>query len=183
VAKSKSDAKSEYARRLKAYRRAADVSQEHLAKALGVHQPYIAAIEAGKINIGLDKQEDIASFFGVKHYYFSNPQAAIPNREDLRESIIAYIKDQDIDPGYLESETPNYAKYIDLLLDTDYLRIPRTSREIAHELLIRFDVDINSVRVSDILSRAPRKDRIVVSRADKGNRNLYRLVRADKSGG
>lgn len=176
MAKSKSDAKFEYARRLKAYRRAADVSQEHLAKALGVHQPYIAAIEAGKINITLDKQEDIASFFGVKHYYFSDPQAAIPAREDLRESIVTYVRAQDIDPGYLESETPNYAKYIDLLLDTDYLRKPRTSREISNELSVRYGIGINSVRVSDILSRAPRKDRIVVSRADKGNRNLYRLV-------
>ncbi|MES2458335.1 MAG: helix-turn-helix transcriptional regulator [Bacteroidota bacterium] len=173
--KTERNAKKEYAERLKAFRKAADVSQENLARALGVHQPYIAAVESARISIGIDRQEEIAGYFGLKYYEFSDPKLEIPSKWELRESIAEYVRSANIDPGYLANESPNYVKYIDLLLETDFLSEPKTAREIADELQIKHALAIPASRVSDILSRSPRKDMLEIIRPEQGKGNKYQL--------
>eukprot|EP01132_Coremiostelium_polycephalum_P012986 gene12986-15862_t len=94
----------------------ADVSQENLAKAIFVHQPYIASLEAGNISIGLDKMEQIAAYFGVKYYHLADPDYSIPPRQVLRENIEKYIRSTQTESGYLKNESPNFTKSIDQIL-------------------------------------------------------------------
>lgn len=113
--------------------------------------------------------------FGVKYYKFSDPDKAIPSAEYLKESIAVYVKSRNIDPGYLDDQRPNYSKAIDDLLKTDFLLKPRTAREIAIEMITNYQVEISPSRISDILSRAPRKNLVVIEHAVAGNLNTYRL--------
>lgn len=176
--KNKKNAKQEYAERLKAFRKKAEVSQENLAKAIAVHQPYIAAIESGSLSIGIDKQEEIASFFGVKYYNLADPEYPLPSKQELRESIINYVKSANIETGYLDDETPGFSKHIDELLQTDFLANFKTAKEIAQECLERYDLKIAATRVSDILSRAARKKLLEISKPSTGSKiNIYRLKR------
>ena len=166
--------KSEYAKRVKAYREAANVSQENLAEALGVGQSYIARLENGKTNITLLKQHAIASIFGVKQHQFLDPDAEIPSANHLRESISAYVQSKNIDPSYLSDEKPNYAKAIDSLLETDFLLTFKTSKEISMEMMVRYDLEIEPRRISDILGHAPRKNLVEIEK--KGKINSYKLI-------
>lgn len=175
MAKSIKNAKLEYGKRLRAFRNASDISQEDLAKAIGVHQPYIAAIEAGSLSVGLDRQEEIAAFFGLEHYEFANPYIPVPTRMELRERIEEYVRLNDIDPGYLKDHSPNFTKYIDILLEGDFLMDPKTAKEISEELHNLFSLEIAPTRVSDILSRPPRKILLDIIRPEKGRGNRYRL--------
>lgn len=175
MAKSNRSAKLDYGKRLKAFRRASDISQEDLAKAIGVHQPYIAAIEAGNVSIGIDKQEEIALCFGVKYYELSNPNIPVPSKEKLRENIEEYVRLNNTDPGYLSDHSPNFTKYIDDLLSGEFLNEFRSAKEISVELYRLFSLEIAPTRVSDILSRQPRRMRIDIVRPDKGRGNRYKL--------
>lgn len=166
--------RSEYAKRVKAYREAANVSQENLAEALGVGQAYIARLEKGKTNITLLKQHAIASIFGVKQHRFLDPDAEIPSVNELRESISAYVQAKNIDPSYLNEEKPNYSKAIDALLETDFLSTFRTSKEISMEMMARYSLQIEPRRISDILGHPPRKNLVEIEKV--GKINSYKLI-------
>lgn len=157
----------------------AEVSQENLAKALAIHQPYIASIEAGNVSLGIDKLEEIAAYFGIKYYKFADPDFTIPPKTELRENIEKYVKSTNTETGYLKDETPTFAKHIDALLETDYLNEFRTAREIALTCKKRFNLDIEATRISDILSRQPRKNLLEVIKPETGKFNRYRLKKAN----
>ncbi|WP_110827647.1 helix-turn-helix transcriptional regulator [Pedobacter nutrimenti] len=169
------NAKTEYAERLKAFRKMADVSQENLAKAIFVHQPYIASLEAGNISIGLDKMEQIAAYFGVKYYHLADPEYSIPPRQVLRENIEKYIRSTQTESGYLKNESPNFTKSIDQILQGSFLIQPRSAKEIATECNRLYASGISSSRVSDILARSPRKDLVEVLKTAKGRIKRYQL--------
>jgi transcriptional regulator with XRE-family HTH domain len=175
VSKIEKTAKTEYAERLRAFRKMAEVSQENLAKALAVHQPYIASIEAGNVSIGIDKLEEIAAYFGIKYYKFADPDYPIPPKMELRENIEKYVKSTHTETGYLKDESPTFSKHIDALLETDFLNEFRTARAIASACKTRYGIDIEATRVSDILSRQPRKNLLEVIKPETGKFNRYRL--------
>ena len=179
MSKKEKTAKTEYAERLRAFRKMAEVSQENLAKALAVHQPYIASIEAGNVSIGIDKLEEIAAYFGIKYYKFADPEYPIPPKMELRENIEKYVRSTQTEPGYLKDESRTFAKHIDALLETDFLNEFKTAKEIALACKKRFDVDIEASRVTDILSRQPRKNLLDVIKPETGKFNRYRLKTAN----
>lgn len=49
-------------------RKAKNLSREEVSLALGVDNSYISKLEKGKINITIDKIEQLANFFGTKVY-------------------------------------------------------------------------------------------------------------------
>lgn len=175
MSESADNPKSEYAKRVKAYREAAHLSQEDFAEALGVGQPYIARLENGKTNITLLKQHAIASLFGVKQYRLLDPDAAIPSANELQESILAYVQSNNIDSSYLNEEKPNYSKTIDALLKTDFLSEFKTSKEISIEIKVRYDLQIEPRRISDILAHDPRKNLVEIEKGP-GKINKYKLT-------
>ncbi len=167
--------KAEYAKRLKAFRKQANFSQIALAQAIGLFQPEIAAIESGKRSIGLDKIEQIANFFGVKYYHFADPDFPLPSKQELRESVVKYIEAHHIEAGYILNEKAKVSYCIDKLLETDFLSTFKTSAEIAAECKLKYDIVIEPFRVTDILTRSGRLEKIEVIKPLKGKRNLYKL--------
>ncbi|SHH03431.1 helix-turn-helix domain-containing protein [Pedobacter caeni] len=171
------NARREYAEQLKAYRKKVNISQEDFALALEIYQPYIASIEGGSLSIGLDKQEDIATCFGVKYYQLADPEFPIPSREELWKSIEAYVKAAGIEVGYMQNKAPGLASYMDELLQSDFFEEWKLINEIVAELKERFGLEVVSTRVSDILHQRPRRLLVEVKKAPKGNFNLYRLMK------
>jgi transcriptional regulator with XRE-family HTH domain len=177
-----SSARIEFGRQLKAYREAAGISQGALAKALMKQQPYIVNIEKGETGIGIDKMEEISSFFGMKYYDFANPKFPIPPKAELRENMRKYLILHQIDPSYLDNENaPKYAKKLDLYLATGKLNEQKSSYEIAKEYQEMFDEHIEPSKVTDILTKAPRNEKIEVTKPATGRGNLYKL-KAPKQG-
>lgn len=175
MTKTDKNAIKEYGKRVRAFRKQANISQEVLAKIAEVHQPYIASIENGDVNIGIITQETISSTFGVKYYQLSDPDFPIPDKNVLRENIQLYITSNNIDPSYFKDEVQNFATYMDELLQSDFLREERTSKEIAVYYLELFGLEISSTRIADMLSRKPRKNLISIIKPLTGRQNKYKL--------
>lgn len=175
MAKTDKNAIKEYGERVKAYRKKANISQEVLANIAEVHQPYIASIEKGDVNIGILTQETISSTFGVKYYQLSDPDFPIPSKNVLRENIKTYITSRNIDPAYLKDEVQNFATYMDELLASDFLLQERSGKEIAEKYKELYKLDISPTRISDMLSREPRKSIVEVIKPEKGRQNKYKL--------
>lgn len=167
--------RKEYAEQLKAYRKKVNISQEAFATAIAVYQPYIASVEAGSLSIGIDKQEEIASCFGVRYYQLADPGFPIPSRDELWEGIEAYVKAAGIEVGYLKSKTPGLASFMDELLQSDFFLEWRLVTEIVAELKDRFGIDVVPMRISDMLNQKPRNLLIDVKKVPKERFNLYRL--------
>lgn len=174
MAESDKSARREYGERLKAYRMAADLTQEKVATGLGVDQSYIAAIETGKVNLSIDSQVRIAEFFGVKFFNIPDPDKEIPSKQTLRESISEYLKAHETDPSYLYSKSVHYTTFIDNVLNTDFLLQIRSAKEISDEIIRLDQVKIKPERITDVLTRSPRQEQLHITKA-KGNRNRYQL--------
>jgi transcriptional regulator with XRE-family HTH domain len=175
-------ARVEFGKQLKAYRTAAGISQDRLAKAMMMQQSYIGYIEKAETGIGIDKMAEISSCFGLKYYDFANPQFPIPSKNSLRENLRIYLISKNIDPSYLDDEeAPNYAKNMDIYLGTNKLEEPKTSYEIAQDYKIMFDEHIEPSKVTDILTKAPRNKMVDVKKPEVGRGNLYQL-RKKKNG-
>jgi transcriptional regulator with XRE-family HTH domain len=169
-------ARVEFGKQLKAYRRAAGISQDRLAKALMMQQSYIGYIEKAETGVGIDKMAEISSCFGLKYYHFANPDFPIPSKVNLRENLKTYLISKNIDPSYLENEeAPNYARNMDIYLGTDQLAEPKTSYQIAQDYKHMFDEHIEPSKVTDLLTKAPRNKIVDIEKPGIGRGNLYQL--------
>lgn len=179
--KTKELARIEFAHQLKAYRKVAGISQENLAKAMGVAQPYIAIIEKAELGIGIDNMAEISACFGIRYFDFANPDYPIPSRTEILNNLKKYLSAKGIDPSYLEDErAPSYTKKMDVYLSVANLSEPKSSYDIAEEYNAMFDdVTITPSKVTDIFSHYPRKRMVEKIPTRKGEHNLYRF-RKDK---
>lgn len=168
-------ARIEFAKQLIKYRDTAGISQNVLAQGLNKQQPYIAKIERFKHSVGLDLLVEISTYFGVKYYQMADPDFTIPSKEELIHSIEEYHKLTDTDTSYLSKRSPNYAKNMDKYLQTAYLKESKTSKEIAKDFMDLYQQEIPASKVSDILSRSPRKELLDIIKPESGRGNKYRL--------
>jgi transcriptional regulator with XRE-family HTH domain len=175
VAKKDNSANKAYGERLRAFRKKSNLSQEDFAKMTDVHQSYIASIEKGDINIGLNALVNLSEPFAVEYYQLSDPAFPIPPKNQLRENIKKYIKRKNIDPSYLKDEVPNLALYMDELIDSDFFLKARTGKEIAEQYMALYHVVITPSRIADMLSRQPRKSKIDTIKPEIGRLNKYKL--------
>lgn len=166
--------RSEFAKRLKAYRKAANISQKNLAHAIGKQQPYIVLVEGGEYSFGIDILEMISQVFGVKFYEFLDPKFPIPSEEELHNSIKAFVSSTETDTSYLNNKSPNYARNMDIYLETNLLNEQKTSTEIAQDYFVMFNEKILPAKVSDVLTKGRRSEIIEVIKPEAGRGNLYR---------
>lgn len=176
MAENDKSALREYGNRVRTFRKEANISQEALATFAQLYQSYIASIEKGDVNIGILAQQTLSNTFGVKHYQLSDPDFPIPPKNVLRENIRRYITARNIDPAYLKDKFPNYVKYMDELLQSGFLNEPKTTKEIAEKYKNEYELEITPSRITDILSRGTRKDKIDIIRSACGKRNRYKLT-------
>lgn len=168
-------ARKEFGRQVKKYRVAAGVSQRDFAQSIDKQQSYIPGIEAGDHGIGLDFIVEISAYFGVKHYNLMDPSVPLPTKEELRDNIRRYVVSKGIDPGYLEKNSPNFTRNLDLYMETDFLKTEKTSVEIAEDYFHMFKERILPSKVSDIITREPRSDKLIISIRKNGKGNTYKL--------
>jgi len=168
-------ARKEFGRQVKKYRIAAGVSQRNFAQSIDKQQSYIPGIEAGDHSIGLDFIIEISAYFGVKHYKLMDPSEPVPTRQELRDNIRLYVVSKDIDPGYLDKNAPNYTSNLDLYMQTDMLKTEKTSAEIAEDYFQMFNERILPSKVSDIITREPRSNKLIINIRKKGKGNTYQL--------
>jgi transcriptional regulator with XRE-family HTH domain len=166
-------ARMEFANQLKAYRKAANVSQVNLADAIGKQQPYIVLIEGGEFSFGIDMLETISNFFGVKLYEFLDPSFPIPSQDELHKNIKHFVTSTQTDSSYLNNRAPSYAYNLDLYIKSGMLREQKTSVQIAKEYFEMFKTEIHPGKITDIFTRAPRNVYIKVIKPDKGRGNQY----------
>lgn len=169
-------ARVQFANQLKAYRRAANISQANLAAAIGKQQPYVVLIEGGEYSFGIDMLETISNFFGVELYEFLDTTFPIPSKEVLHKNIKDFVDATKTDSSYLNNQSPNYAYNLDIYLKTDLLKEPKTSVQIAKEYFDMFESEILPGKVTDILTRAPRNGYIKVIKPESGRGNQYVLI-------
>lgn len=168
-------ARKEFGRQVKKYRLAAGVSQRNFAQSINKQQSYIPGIESGDHSIGLDFIVEISAYFGVTYYQLMDPTAVLPSKEVLRNNIKRYVVSKGIHPGYLDKTAPNFARNIDIYLETDALKTEKTSVEIADDYFQMFNERIMPSKVSDIITREPRSNKLIVNIRKNGKGNTYKL--------
>lgn len=176
MAEKKKITRTEFGNQLRKYRTEAGISQENLAKATKKSQSGIGPIENGEVGISLDSIEELASYFGVKYYDFCNPSVPIPSKSVLRQNIRKYISSKGINPGYLDNENvPRYASNLTKYVEDGNLNHPKSSSLIAKEYEVIYGEKISPSKVSDVFSKNPKSEMIIVSKPAKGRGNLYQV--------
>jgi len=169
--------RSEFGRRIKAYRIAAGITQKHLAEALGNQQSHIGPLESGKRNFSLDLIARISKCFGVKWYQFADPDFPIPDESVLRQNISKYMKSQGIDTTFADNrKSPNYTRYVTLYVQSGELQEPKGAWEIKQKINSDHGSDISSSIVTNILSKMT--EDIIITK--EGRENRYQLKRKKK---
>lgn len=175
VAENDKSALKEYGKRVRTFRKEANISQEALATFAQLYQSYIASIEKGDINIGILAQETLSNTFGVKHYQLSDPDFPIPPKNVLRENIRRYIASKNIDPACLKDKMPNHVRHMNDLLKTGFLNEARTSKQIAEKYKNEYELEISPTRITEILRKGPGSSNIEIIRPLNGKQNKYKL--------
>lgn len=138
---------------------------------------YIAKVELGQTNIGIDNIEKFAKFFGVKYYEMVNPTFPIPTYEqmpkrirDLKENVKKYKSDAP------KGQRIKLAPYIDELLKTEFMKEPRTLNEIAEAL--KNKVVVPTKKIAVLFSKHPRNKivRTIPGEVWGGRVNKYVLI-------
>lgn len=81
---------NKYMQKVKELRLGKNLSQEQVAKAIGVSRPTYTAIEAGKQDISLDEAKKLATLFGIGVDELLS--GAIPNIEKYKHMILTYLR-------------------------------------------------------------------------------------------
>lgn len=79
-----------YMQRIKKLRIERGLSQERVARAIGVSRPTYAAIEAGKQELSLDEAKKLATLFGFGVDELLS--GAVPNLEKYKHMILTYLR-------------------------------------------------------------------------------------------
>lgn len=79
-----------YMQKVKELRTQKGLSQEQLAKAIGVSRPTYTAIEAGKQELSLDEAKKLATLFGIGVDELLS--GAVPNMEKYKHMILTYLR-------------------------------------------------------------------------------------------
>lgn len=168
-------ARKEFGLRVKKYRTTAGVTQKNMAVSIKKQQSFMPLVEAGDYSAGLDILLEIGAYFGLKFYQIADPGFTIPTKKELRDNIRKYAASKGFYPDYLDLITPNFAGNLDLYLDTDALKTAKTSAEIAEDYYVKYNERILPSKVTDILTRAPRKHRLIIEIRKAGKGNVYKL--------
>ena len=81
---------TKYMQKIKVLRTERGLSQEQVAKAIGVSRPTYTAIEAGRQKLSLDEAKKLATLFGIGVDEMLS--GSIPNTEKYKHMILTYLR-------------------------------------------------------------------------------------------
>ncbi|SEM85720.1 Transcriptional regulator, contains XRE-family HTH domain [bacterium A37T11] len=170
----------QFGKQLKKYRILYKLSQLKLAEAIGTDNSYIAKVEEGKLNVGIDNLHKFAHFFDVKYYELANPYFPLPSGKviptsirDLLERTKKYKADRPKQPRI------KLSPFLDELLKSNFLKKPRTLAEITEKLSDK--VIVPQSRIAVLLGKHPRNKLIrVIPGEEWGGRVNKFVLRLDE---
>lgn len=166
VAGTKSRAGQLFGAQLKRFRAVTGLTQKEFSAFTGTTDSYLGKVERGIINIGADNMEMYASTFGVKFYELANPNFPVPKLEEMPNTLQEYVYSiRNIRKSGSKMPALKITKYLDPIIESDFLTTPRTAKMIAEEIKMKVDVTIPPGRITSELTKAPRNAKVkVVSR-------------------
>jgi len=168
-------AKIVFGAQLKKYRVKAGLTQGEFADLHNTGGPFINLVENGKTAVSIDLLEAYAATFGVEYYEMGNPKYRIPSLRRMPEALHEYIaqvkearKARKLEPGL------KITAYLDPIIDSGFLKTPKTARMIAEEIERLYDVTIPPGRITAELTKPPRNEKVKIvdrpeGRTEPGN--------------
>jgi transcriptional regulator with XRE-family HTH domain len=165
----------QFGKRIKALREAADLSQEQIQKAIGISQPHLAQIENGKYNFRVSYIALLGEFYGLEDYELLDYKSPIPEGDELRKSITKFLKRNSINPSVVlkKSITTIFEKSI---LPSKFLNVPHSTKEIAHYISDKHEVEFTTTLVSRTLGILVKKGILEQLPTDKKSKFQYRKI-------
>ncbi len=169
----KKDSLIKFGKRIKALREASNLSQEQIHYATGISQPYVVRIEKGETNIGLGYISLLGDFFGLEEYELLNFQNAIPDSDRLKQSVLRFLKKNDIDPSiFIKKGLVHYLTMT--LTDSKFLNTPKYTKEIADYLEEKLKSKFTTSAISQALEGVRKKGLIEKIPTDKKSKFQYK---------
>jgi transcriptional regulator with XRE-family HTH domain len=165
----------DFGKRVKAFRQAAELSQEQIQYATGISQSNIYSIELGKLNTSLSQAGLLADFFGVPLSELVNFKSAIPDSEILKKGIDIYLKKKKIDPKiYLKKGLAKLLR--DRVLKSKFLSTPRYTKDIADYIHETLNTKFTTSALSQALENLHKQGLIEKISTEKKSKFQYRKL-------
>lgn len=162
-----------FGRRLRGIREAANITQEQIHYATGITQPYISDVEGGTLTIGLSHIAVLAEFFGLDEYELLQYKSPIPESEELKQNIIAFLKSNDIDPSIFLRKGLTYLLRTKVL-SSKFLITPKYTSEIKEYLTEKFDSSYTTTAISQALENLRKQGLVEKISTQKKSKFQYR---------
>ena len=115
------------------------------------------------------------AFLGVRYYQMGNPKHRIPSLRRMPEALHEYIAQvKEARKARKQQEGLKITVYLDPIIDSGFLKAPKTARMIAAEIARLYGVTIPPGRITAELTKAPRNGKVKVvdrpeGRTEPGN--------------
>lgn len=173
-------AKITFGQQLRLYRERAGLTQEEFADFHKTDKSFITKVENGKTAVGIDLMEAYAETFGVEYYEMGNPNFKIPALSKMPAALHQYIAKVKEERNARKQEPGlKITVYLDPIIASNFLAMPKTARMIAEEIEKTSQVVIPPGRITSELTKAPRNKKVKVvpkpvGRAESGY--WYQLI-------
>jgi len=163
----------EFGKRVKAFRLAAELSQEQVQYATGISQSNIYSLELGRLNTSLSHVGLLADFFGVSLSDFVNFKTPIPDADSLKKGVDVYLKKKKIDPNTFQKK--GLTKLLrDRVLKSKFLLTPRHAKDIALYIFETWHAQFTTSALSQALENLHKHGAVEKIKTESKNKFLYR---------
>lgn len=164
---------SQFGKRLKAFREAAELSQEQVHYATGIGQSNVSQMESGDLNTSLSQLALISEFYGLEDHELLDYKAPVPETEELRRRITKFLKKRNIDPSNVlkQSITTIFERK---LIPSKFLTTARFNKEIAEHLVEKYNAKFTTTLIARTLGIFVTRGLLERIPTDKKSKYQYR---------
>ena len=160
-----------FGKRLRAFREAAELSQEQVQHATGIGQSNITKMEAGKLNTSLSQLALLSELFGVDDHVLLDYRSS-PEPDVIRQNVQMFLKRHGIDPTFFLRRKLSHLLQTKLLT-SKFFNVPRYSKDVADHLMEKYGEEFSTSHISQALDGLTRKGLIEKISTDKKTKYQY----------
>ncbi len=160
---------------IKKYRKHFKLSQEDVAEFMGIKQNAYSAIETGRGDIDLDKADNVASVYGLRHFQMLDPKQKTPRIDDLPARTKKRVLERKAEGKKLRNDELELPKHIVDVFKSGKLLEEFTSSDVWGLLPEDIKEQIKSIRITDLFKKGELKDKVEDTDRKRGREKLYRL--------
>ncbi|MCF3109569.1 helix-turn-helix domain-containing protein [Niabella sp. CC-SYL272] len=160
---------------IRKYREHFNLTQNDMAKLMGIKESAYRMMENGRGNIDMDKIQLIARVYGLKTWELINPAQRIPGQEQLppqTRKLVVANKDIIRVPRDMGLQLP---EKINSVLDSGKLPEEFTSSDIWSLLAENTRKKVKTTRITDLLTKGTLKAKVEETDSKRSREKLYRL--------